>query len=76
MEIVTEFVFSLTSSITISVLQQPKLDSLFEPAAFPQSIAVEHALCRDVEEKERVKLQRAIAKYGHVLNKPGLSARY
>ncbi|KAF2638568.1 hypothetical protein P280DRAFT_404552 [Massarina eburnea CBS 473.64] len=62
MEIATEFVFSLTSTITISVAQQSHLDSLFDPAAWPQSIAVEYALCRDAEGKERLKLQRAIAR--------------
>ncbi|KAF1961612.1 hypothetical protein CC80DRAFT_435808 [Byssothecium circinans] len=61
-EIVTEFIFAVASTVTISVVQQPNLDSLFEPAAWPQSIGVEYALCRDVEGKERLKLQRAIAR--------------
>ncbi|CAI6337354.1 unnamed protein product [Periconia digitata] len=61
-DIVTEFVFGLSSTITISVAQQPNLDLLFEPADYPQSITVEHALCRSVDNKDRLKLQRAIAR--------------
>ena len=64
--IVTEFVFGKASTITVPVTQQPNLDTLFEPADYPQSITVEHALCHGIEGKERLKLQRAIARYGHV----------
>lgn len=63
-DIVTEFVFGISSTITISVAQQPNLDLLFEPADYLQSIPVEHALCRSFNGKERLKLQRAIARYG------------
>lgn len=62
-EIVTEFVFSAASTITIPVTHQTNLDALIEPAAFPQSIAVEHALCRHIDGKDRLKVQRAIARY-------------
>ncbi|KAF1847526.1 uncharacterized protein K460DRAFT_281039 [Cucurbitaria berberidis CBS 394.84] len=61
-EIVTEFVFSATSTITIPVTYQTNLDILIEPADFLQSIAVDYALCRDIDGKERLKLQRAIAR--------------
>ena len=66
MDIVTEFVFAKTSTITVPVTQQPNLDVLFEPADYPQSITVEHALCYGIDVKERLKLQRAIARYSHV----------
>jgi hypothetical protein len=66
MDIVTEFVFGKSSTITVPVTQQPNLDILFEPADYAQSIAVEHALCHGIEGKERLKLQRAIARYSHV----------
>lgn len=61
-DVVTEFVFGKTSTITVPVTQQPNLDSLFEPADYPQSITVDHALCHGIEGKERLKLQRAIAR--------------
>ncbi|KAF2448675.1 hypothetical protein P171DRAFT_217712 [Karstenula rhodostoma CBS 690.94] len=61
-DIVTEFVFGKTSTITVPVTQQPNLDALFEPADYPQSITVEYALCYGIEGKERLKLQRAIAR--------------
>ncbi|PVI06314.1 hypothetical protein DM02DRAFT_623233 [Periconia macrospinosa] len=61
-DIVTEFVFGVSSTITISVARQPDLDLLFEPAEYPQSIAVEYALCRSSNGKERLKLQRAVAR--------------
>ncbi|KAJ4356420.1 glycoside hydrolase 3 [Didymosphaeria variabile] len=61
-DIVTEFVFGKASTITVPVTQQPRLDTLFEPADYPQSITVEHALCHGIEGKERLKLQRAIAR--------------
>ena len=62
MDIVTEFVFGKTSTITVPVIHQPNLDTLFHPADYPQSIMVEHALCHGIEGKERLKLQRAIAR--------------
>jgi hypothetical protein len=65
-EVVTEFVFATHSTITVPVSQQANLDTLFQPADYPQSILVDHALCRDIEGKERLKLQRAIARYAHV----------
>ncbi|KAF2714694.1 hypothetical protein K504DRAFT_445656 [Pleomassaria siparia CBS 279.74] len=61
-EIVTEFVFGVTSTITLSVAQQPNLEALIQPADFPQSITVEIALCRDIDEKCRLKTQRAISR--------------
>ncbi|KAL5383963.1 hypothetical protein PMIN06_011524 [Paraphaeosphaeria minitans] len=60
--IVTEFVFNKTSTITVPVTQQPNLDALFEPTDYPQSITVEHSLCYGIHGKERLKLQRAIAR--------------
>jgi hypothetical protein len=45
------------------VTHQPNLDALIQPADFLQSIAVEYALCRDIDGKDRLKVQRAIAKY-------------
>jgi hypothetical protein len=63
LEIVTEFVFASNSTITIPVTQQPNLNTLGVVAAdIPQSIPVVLALCRDVEHKDRLKLQRAIAR--------------
>jgi hypothetical protein len=62
-EIVTEFVFATASTITIPVTQQPNLDALIQPAQFPQSITVDYALCRNIDGKNRLKLQRAIARY-------------
>ena len=59
----TEFIFVAASTITIPVTQQSNLDALFEPAVFPQTIAVKHALCRDIDGKDRPKIQRAIARY-------------
>jgi hypothetical protein len=64
------FATHLQSTITIPVSQQSNLDALFESADYPQSIAVEHALCRDIEGKERLKLQRAMARYDHVTMAP------
>ncbi|KAF2678125.1 hypothetical protein K458DRAFT_317558 [Lentithecium fluviatile CBS 122367] len=61
-EIVTEFVFALQSTITVPMTQQSHLDALFHPADYPQSITVDHALCRSIDGKERLKLQRAIAR--------------
>ncbi|KAJ4363580.1 glycoside hydrolase 3 [Neocucurbitaria cava] len=61
-EIITEIVFSAASTITIPVTYQPDLDALIEPADFLQSITVECALCRDIDRKERLKVQRAIAR--------------
>ncbi|ORY00544.1 hypothetical protein BCR34DRAFT_627952 [Clohesyomyces aquaticus] len=49
-DIVTDFVFSAGSIITIPVSQQPSL------------IAVEHALCKNLEGKDRLKTQRAISR--------------
>lgn len=62
-EIVTEFVFAAVSTLTIPVTQQANLETLIEPADFPQSITVEHALCRDIDGKARLKVQRAIVRY-------------
>ncbi|KAF2015472.1 hypothetical protein BU24DRAFT_408683 [Aaosphaeria arxii CBS 175.79] len=62
-QVVTEFVFANTSTITISVSHQGQLEPLgLVPADFPQSITVEHAFCRNLEGKERLKVQRAIAR--------------
>jgi hypothetical protein len=61
-EAVTEFVFAAASLITISVAQQPNLDALIQPQEFLQSITVEHALCRNIDGKDRLKAQRAVAR--------------
>ncbi|KAI4956236.1 hypothetical protein J4E91_000447 [Alternaria rosae] len=61
-DVVTEFVFATASTITIPVTQQPSLNALIQPADHLQSIAVEYALCRDIDGKERLKVQRAIAR--------------
>jgi hypothetical protein len=61
-EIVTEFVFAAASTITIPVAEQPALDALIEPAAHLQSITVDYAVCRDLDGKNRLKIQRAIAR--------------
>jgi hypothetical protein len=62
-EIVTEFVFGAGSTITVPVVQQENLGALgFAPTEFPQIITVEQALCRDIQGKERLKTQRAIAR--------------
>ncbi|KAH7076097.1 hypothetical protein FB567DRAFT_535448 [Paraphoma chrysanthemicola] len=61
-EVVTEFIFAAASTITIPVAQQPALDVLIEPAEHLQSMTVDYALCRDIDGKERLKIQRAIAK--------------
>jgi hypothetical protein len=61
-EIVTEFVFAVASTITIPVDLQPALDTLIEPADHLQSMTVEYALCRDIDGKDRLKVQRAIAR--------------
>ncbi|EMD63767.1 hypothetical protein COCSADRAFT_144149 [Bipolaris sorokiniana ND90Pr] len=60
--VVTEFVFAPASTITIPVTQQPNLGILIEPANHLQSIAVEHALCKDIHGKQRLQVQRAIAR--------------
>jgi hypothetical protein len=61
-EIVTEFVFAAASTITIPVAEQSALDALIEPAAHLQSITVDYALCRDIHGKDRLKIQRVIAR--------------
>jgi hypothetical protein len=61
-EIVTEFVLAVASTITIPVAQQSALDALIQPADYPQSMTVEYALCRDTDGKDRLKVQRAIAR--------------
>ncbi|KAH7117811.1 hypothetical protein B0J11DRAFT_552543 [Dendryphion nanum] len=62
-EVVTEFVFASTSTVTIPISQQGNLDELgFVPADVPQSIIIEHALCQEIEGKARLKTQRAIAR--------------
>ncbi|KAF1917395.1 hypothetical protein BDU57DRAFT_446485 [Ampelomyces quisqualis] len=61
-EIVTEFLFAPASTITVPVAQQPALDALIEPADHLQSITVDYALCRDIDGKDRLRVQRAIAK--------------
>jgi hypothetical protein len=61
-DIVTEFVFAAASTITIPVAQQPALDALIQPADYMQSMTVEYALCRDINGKDRLKVQRAIAR--------------
>jgi hypothetical protein len=62
-EIVTEFIFATASTITIPVAQQPALEALIEPADHLQSITVDYALCCDIDGKDRLKVQRAIARY-------------
>ncbi|KZM23885.1 uncharacterized protein EKO05_0011466 [Ascochyta rabiei] len=62
LDIVTEFVFAVASTVTIPVTQQPNLTALIEPQDFAQSIQVEYALCRHSDGKERLKIQRAISK--------------
>ncbi|EAT79790.2 hypothetical protein SNOG_12990 [Parastagonospora nodorum SN15] len=61
-ETVTEFIFGAASTITIPVGQQPSLNELIEPAEYLQSITVDYALCRDIDGKDRLKVQRAIAR--------------
>jgi hypothetical protein len=61
-DVVTEFVFAAASTITIPVAQQPALDALIQPADYMQSMTVEYALCRDIHGKDRLKVQRAIAR--------------
>ncbi|KAI4713236.1 glycoside hydrolase 3 [Alternaria sp. Ai002NY15] len=61
-DVVTEFIFATASTITIPVTQQPSLDALIQPADHLQSIAAEYALCRDIDGKDRLKVQRAIAR--------------
>lgn len=59
----TEFVFAVGSTITISVDQQPNLIALgLVPADYPQSITVYQALCRDITGKDRLKVQRAVTR--------------
>jgi hypothetical protein len=57
-----EFVFAAASTITIHVAEQPALDALIEPAEHLQSITVDYALCREIHGKDRLKVQRAIAR--------------
>jgi hypothetical protein len=61
-EIVTEFVFASALTITIPVFQQLALDAFIEPADHLQSRTVDYALCRDIDGKDRLKVQRAIAR--------------
>lgn len=61
-EIVTEFVFAAASTITVPVAHQLALDALIEPADHLQSITVGYALCRSIDGKERLKVQRAAPK--------------
>ncbi|KAH6625773.1 hypothetical protein C7974DRAFT_207173 [Boeremia exigua] len=61
-DVVTEFVFAAASTVTIPVTQQTSLDALIEPQDYAQSIQVEYALCREIDGKERLVIQRAIAK--------------
>ncbi|KAF1831230.1 hypothetical protein BDW02DRAFT_572220 [Decorospora gaudefroyi] len=61
-DVATEFVFATASTITIPVTQQHSLDALIQAADYPQSIAVEYALCREIDGKDRLKAQRAIAR--------------
>ncbi|KAB2107381.1 hypothetical protein AG0111_0g4203 [Alternaria gaisen] len=72
-DVVTEFIFATASTTTIPVTQQPNLDALIQPADHPQSTAAEYALCRDIDGKDRLKVQRAIARY---LNLPCLHNYY
>ncbi|EUC36366.1 hypothetical protein COCCADRAFT_88301 [Bipolaris zeicola 26-R-13] len=60
--VVTEFIFAPASTITIPVTQQLNLDILIELADHLQSIAVEHALCKNIHGKQRLQVQRAIAR--------------
>lgn len=62
-EIEAEFVFTPIFTITVPVTYQPGLDALIEPADFPQSLAVEYVLCRQLDGKARLQIQRAVAKY-------------
>ncbi|KAH7374389.1 hypothetical protein BKA66DRAFT_174193 [Pyrenochaeta sp. MPI-SDFR-AT-0127] len=61
-QIVTEFIFAATSTITIPVSQQPNLEVLIQPADFVQSVTVGHALCHNINGKDRLKIQRSIAR--------------
>ncbi|KAL1796643.1 hypothetical protein ACET3X_005183 [Alternaria dauci] len=61
-DVVTEFIFATASTITVPVTQQPNLDALIQPADHLQSVAVEYALCRDIDSRDRLKVQRAIAR--------------
>ncbi|CAI9626101.1 unnamed protein product [Alternaria burnsii] len=61
-DVVTEFIFATASTITIPVTQQLNLNALIQPADHIQSIAAEYALCRDIDGKDRLKVQRAIAR--------------
>lgn len=61
-ETVTEFIFSAGSTITIPVTQQGNLDALIIAEEFAQSITVDQALCRGLEGKDRLKVQRAITR--------------
>jgi hypothetical protein len=62
-EVVTEFIFAAASAITIPVAFQPALDAIIQPADYSQSITVDYTLCRDIDGKDRMKAQRAIARY-------------
>ncbi|CAO2651518.1 Nn.00g040880.m01.CDS01 [Neocucurbitaria sp. VM-36] len=61
-EITTVFVLSVASTITVPVTHQANLDALIEPAGFLQSITVDCALCREIHGKDRLKVQRAVAR--------------
>ncbi|KAF1995496.1 hypothetical protein P154DRAFT_556761 [Amniculicola lignicola CBS 123094] len=58
-KVVTEFVFTATSSITIPVTQQANLDDLIQPADIPQSSTAQRAVARSfieaVQEIDRFK---------------------
>ena len=62
-KIVTEFVFAVASTITVPVTQQLHLGGLLQTANFLQSVSVEYALCRNIDGEDRLKIQRAIARY-------------
>ncbi len=61
--IISVYLFATTSNITIPVTHQANLAALIEPQDFPQAISVEAALCHDIFGKDRLKVQRAVAKY-------------
>ncbi|KAF2112550.1 hypothetical protein BDV96DRAFT_152259 [Lophiotrema nucula] len=62
-EICTEFVFGAGSTITLLPTQQPNLDGLgIQPSGLPQLTTVNHALCDGIEGKDRLKIQRAVAR--------------
>ncbi|KAL5114885.1 hypothetical protein ACEQ8H_007203 [Pleosporales sp. CAS-2024a] len=59
-ETVTEFVFAAAS--TLPLAEHPPLHPLIQPAEYLQTITVEQALCRPIDGRDRLNIQRAIAR--------------